>query len=289
MGALKAVKAEIIKVSKPKFMVSGKSGIGKTLYSLNFPNPYFIDTEGGAIRKQYQTKLISSQGAYFGKDQGSQDFSTVIEEIKSLSVQKHSYKTLVIDSFSHLYNTAAAIAEERIGNDYNRDKKEANRPSRQLLRWLEALDMTVILICHQKDKWEKRGKETINSGTTFDGFDKLEYILDLWIEIQKTGTKRTFIVKKTRIESFPEGQEFPLDYQTFSELYGKEIIEKESTVVKLINTDQIAEIKHFTGVMNIPKDEQEKWLGRAEVDNFDELTEEQADKILKFLKKKIGG
>src|SRR5689334_16532920 len=129
---LRAKKPEVVKVAKPKFLISGKSGVGKTWFALEFPGVYYIDTEGGAVREQYREKLIKSGGVYMGKDEGSQDFQTVIEEIKALATTKHEYKTLVIDSFSHLYNLAAAIAEEKIGNEFGRDKKEANRPTRQL-------------------------------------------------------------------------------------------------------------------------------------------------------------
>lgn len=270
-------------------MISGKSGVGKSVYALNFPTPYYIDTEGGAVRQQYQKKLLDSKGAYFGKEQGSQDINVVIEEVKTLATTKHGYKTLVIDSFSHLYNTAAAVAEEKVGNDFGRDKKEANKPSRQLIRWLDMLDMSVILVCHMRDKWERRGKDIIYSGTTFDGFDKMEYILDLWLEIQKNGDNRSFVVKKSRIESFPESKEFPLDYKTFSTLYGKEIIEKESEAIKIISAEQLLELKRLIDVMNIPKEDQEKWMEKAVVDKLEELTADQADKLINHYQKKLGG
>lgn len=289
MGTLKAVRPEVVKSAKPKFMLSGKSGVGKSFFSLNFPSVYYIDSEGGAVRQQYQKKLIDSKGAYFGKDQGSQDINVVIEEVKSLATTKHEFKTLVIDSFSHLYNTAAAVAEDKVGNDFGRDKKEANRPSRQLIRWLEMLDMNILLICHTKDKWERKGKDIIYSGTTFDGFDKMEFILDLWLEIAKNGETRSFIVKKSRIDSFPEGKEFPLDYKLFSTLYGKEIIEKESEAIKIISLDQLTELKRLIEVMNIPLAEQDKWLEKAVVDNLKELTADQAEKLITHYQKKLGG
>ena len=289
MGTLRAVKAGVAKESKPKFMISGKSGVGKTLFSLNFPSPYYFDCESGATRQQYRKKLISSNGVYFGREQGSQDINVVIEEIKTLATTKHEYKTIVIDSFSYLYNTAAAVAEEKIGNDFGRDKKEANRPSRQLIRWLEMCDMNIILLCHSKDRWERKGKDIVYSGTTYDGFDKLEFILDLWCEIQKNGDNRSFIVKKSRIDSFPEGKEFPLDYKLFSTLYGKEIIEKESEAIKIISTEQLIDLKRLIDVMNIPIAEQDKWLEKAVVDKLEELTADQADKLITHYQKKLGG
>ena len=55
--ALRAKKPEAVKVSKPKFLISGESGVGKTFFALDFPRPYLIDVESGATRPQYQEKL----------------------------------------------------------------------------------------------------------------------------------------------------------------------------------------------------------------------------------------
>lgn len=286
---LKGVKPEIVDVPKPKFMLSGRSGVGKTMLALDFPKPYYIDTEGGAVRQQYRKKLADNGGAYFGKDQGSQDFLSVIEEIKSLATTKHAFKTLVIDSFSHLYNTAAAIAEEKIGNDFGRDKKEANRPTRQLMRWLETIDMTVILICHAKDKWERRGRDIINTGTSFDGYDKLEFSLDLWIEANKMGNTRTLLVKKSRIESFPEGLEIPLDYKEFSRLYGKETVERDAAPVVMATPEQVARLKELLEVVKIDADVVATWLKKAQADDFDDMQGTHIAACIALCEKKVSG
>jgi len=284
---LKAIKPEIVKPSKPKFLISGKSGVGKTRFAISFEKPYFIDTEGGAVRKQYMSSLINSQGGYFGKEQGSQDFNIVIEEIKTLATTKHDYKTLVLDSFSKLYNMAAAIAEGEVGSDYGRDKKEANKPTRQLMRWLEKIDMNVILVCHQKDKWERKGKDIACVGTTFDGWDKLEYDLDLWIEIQKMGTERFFTVKKSRIDAFPEGQEFPLEYKKFCELYGEDVINAPVSPLIMATPAQVAEIKRLIETVRLDEEIIKKWLAKANVEDFDEMSSEQINKCIAFIKSKL--
>lgn len=284
---LRAIKPEIVMPAKPKFLISGKSGVGKTLFAISFEKPYFIDSEGGAVREQYMERLVKADGAYFGKEQGSQDFHIVIEEIKALATTKHNYKTLVIDSFSKLYNMAAAIAEESVGNDYGRDKKEANKPTRQLLRWLEKIDMTVILICHQKDKWERKGKDVVYTGTTFDGWEKLEYDLDLWIEIQKVGKERSFIVKKSRVDSFIEGMEFPLEYKKFVELYGEDIMHAPVQPLIMATPEQVAEIKRLVQLVRLDDEIVEKWLKKAEADDFDEMSSEQINKCISFIKAKL--
>lgn len=287
---LKGKKPELIEQGKPKFMISGKSGVGKTMFALDFPSPYFIDVEGGATRKQYVEKLSKSGGAYFGKDEGSQDYQSVINEIKALMTTKHDYKTLVIDSFSKLYNIAASIAEEKIGNEFSRDKKEANRPTRQLIKALDELDMTVILICHAKDKWVKGGKdgkETVNEGTTFDGYDKMEFELDLWIEIVKVGKNRNMVVKKSRISTFIEGDFYNLDYSIFAEKYGKDIIEKKSEPIKLATREQVLELNNLMDSVRVDESEKAIWFKKAGVDTFEEMKSDNVDKIIVYLKNKV--
>ncbi len=282
---LKAKKPEAVKISKPKFLISGESGVGKTFFSLDFPKPYLIDVEGGATRPQYQEKLKKVEGAYLGKDEGSQDFNTIIEEVKTLATTDHGYKTLIVDSFSYIYMLEAAIAEEKVGSDFGRDKKEAQRPTKQLIRWIEKLDMTVILICHSKGKWARKGKEIYQDGTTFDGWDKMEYILDLWIEIMKGG--KTFMIRKSRIESLPQDSSMPLSYDKFADVYGKDIIESKSKPTDLATTDQQKEVVSLIEALNVSDDQIDKWFKKCDVDDWSEMTSTQILGLINFLKSKI--
>lgn len=285
---LKAVKPEIVADGHAKMLLSGKSGVGKTFFALDWPKPYYIDSEGGAIRPEYRKKLSASGGAYFGKEQGSQDFNSVISELIALATTKHDFKTLILDSFSALYLRAAALAEERVGSDFGRDKKEANRPTRQLMRWIDCINMNVLLICHTKDKWERKRTGDISFvGTTFDGYDKLEYILDLWIELEKEGRNRHFVVKKSRIASLPQDDKFPLDFRKFSEIYGKEKIDGDSTPIVMATVEQVEELLHLIDVVKTDQATIDKWLSAADADSWNELTGEQIQKCISFLKSKI--
>jgi hypothetical protein len=285
--ALKAKQPEAVKPSKPKFLISGESGVGKTMFALDFPAPYLIDTESGATRPQYQDKLKKVGGAYFGKEEGSQDFDSVLEEVKQLATTQHEYKTLIIDSFSYLYLLVAAEAELAVGSDFGRDKKEANKPTRQLIRWIEKLDMTVILICHSRPKWVRRGKEIAQEGNTFDGYDKLEYILDLWIEIVKGG--KTFLINKSRIESLPQGDSMPLDYKKFAEVYGADIIEAPVHPAELATAEQIAKVVQLIDTLNVPQETIAKWFKKVDVESWDEMTVVQISGLIDMLTKKIEG
>lgn len=283
--ALKAKAPVDVIPTKPKFMISGESGVGKTFFALDFPKPYLIDSEGGATREQYQAKLKKTGGAYFGKDEGSQDFRAVIEEVKQLTTTKHEYKTLIIDSFTYLYMLEASEAEAKGGSDFGRDKKMANIPTRQLISVLEKCDLNIILICHSKTKWERRGKDIIDAGSTFDGYDKLEYILDLWIEILKGG--KTFLVKKSRIQNLTQGDSYPLSYDKFAELYGKDTVERDAVPVSLASDEQIARLLVLIEGLKIDQETIDKWYKKCNVESWVEMSSEQITSLIQFCEKKI--
>lgn len=283
--ALKAKAPVDVIPTKPKFMISGESGVGKTFFALDFPKPYLIDCEGGATREQYQEKLKKSGGAYFGKEEGSQDFKAVIEEVKQLTTTKHEYKTLIIDSFTYLYMLEASEAESKGGSDFGRDKKMANIPTRQLISVLEKCDLNIILVCHSKIKWERRGKDIIDAGSTFDGYDKLEYILDLWIEIGRGG--KTFGVKKSRIQGLTQGDSYPLSYDKFAELYGKDTVERPAIPVQLATTEEVFRLMSLIEGLKIDPDTQEKWMKKCGVDEYVEMSSVQIQSLIQHCEKLI--
>jgi hypothetical protein len=228
---------------------------------------------------------------YMGREEGSNDFTTVIQEVQTLATVKHDYLTLVIDSFSKLYNIASAQAEARVGSDYGKDRKEANKPTRQLMIWLDKLDMNVVLICHQRDKWSKVGGELQNLGVTFDGFEKLEYDLHLALNIQPGYDKRTSIatVHKTRLEGFPRGQQFPWNFKEFEERAGSGLMLRPAQAVDVATPEQIEEVGRLLRTVKVDDDWEEKALSKAGVTSWSEMDAEKVLKCIVFLKSRVSG
>jgi len=290
MRKLKA-KPPVGKTKRAKIILSGRAGVGKTYFALDFPSCYYIDVEGSAERDHYAQKLAKAGGVYFGQDEGSQDYETVIEEIVTLATVEHEYKTVVIDSFSKLYATAAGIAEEKVGSDFGRDKKEANGPTRRLIRWIDRLDMNVILICHQADKWGKdaKGEQSVID-TTFDGMKRLEYELDLWIEIIKEGKSRKGRVRKSRLLGFVEGERFELDYKDFAERYGKKLINADHQVTHQTATpEQASNLITLCRDAGIPTTTISKWCEKAGVESAELLPPDVMSKCIEYAEGRING
>jgi hypothetical protein len=288
MNKLRAVKPEVKEIDRTKMVLYGREKVGKTTFALTFPSVYYMDTEGGAVREQYQEQLIKSGGAYFGQSQGSLDFKTVLEEVVTLATEKHNFKTLVIDSFSKLYNTARAIAEEdsKIGSAFGADKREANRPTRQLIRWLDKLDMNVILICHRLDKWEGTGADRKVIGSTFDGFDKLAYELDLIIEAVKINEGRKFLVKASRISQMPEGLIGDLNFSVFSKSFGEAKLIKEQIVYTAATPEQVGQVQEINKKHNVSEDAQKKWLQKLNAEDWSEAPADSVQKYIDFYNQK---
>lgn len=289
---LGAVAPKAAEPSRPKITVFGKPGVGKTWGALDFPSVYYIDTEAGADLAHYTDKLEKSGGVYFGREQGSQDFATVIEQVKLLATETHPYKTLVIDSLSKIYNLEVNKEAEKFAtknpdakSDYGASKKPAIRLSSTLIRWLDKLDMNVILICHEKAEWAN-GEQI---GFVPDSHDKLEYELHLCLRIVKEGESRKAYVKKSRLKEFPDGSKFDWSYNEFSKKFGKQVLEADAKQIILATPEQVKELNDLLEVIKMPDGDTDKWLKKANVETFSEMNSDQISACINFLKNKKEG
>lgn len=288
-SALKGIKPSSAQPSKPKILIFGKPGVGKTWTSLDFPTPYMIDTESGADLAHYTAKLEAAGGSYFGVDQGSLDFKEVIEQVRALATIDHPYKTLIIDSVSKIFNTTIAAESEKLGtaDQYGASKKPAVSYTRQLVNWLDRLDMTVILVAHEKPLWGIDAKgQRAEIGVTFDAYDKLEYELNLCLNITKEGDSRKARVRKSRLLEFPDASNFEWSYARFAELYGKAAIEKKSEAIKLATEEQIKEFNTLLETIKVADDWLEKCLTKFKAAKIEELDSDKLEKMIEFLKGK---
>lgn len=287
---LKAVDPKAAEPSKPKILIYGKPGVGKTWTALDFPNVFYIDTEGGADLAHYTEKLKNAHGMYFGPDQGSLHFDEVIGQIQALATEEHHFKTVVIDSFTKLFNLEIAREAERLGdkNAFGADKKTAIANTRRLISWLTRLDMNVVIICHEKPQWgtDSRG-ERAEIGQTFDGWDKLEYELHLCLSVIKNGPQRVAKIRKTRLLGFPDAETFPWSYEEFAQRYGKDVIERDTVKLMLATDEQLAEFAKLMSIVKLDDaNKQDKWI----IDNQENIKDVESEKvasIITHLKQKV--
>ncbi len=278
---LKAKKPSIIE-QRLKCLFYGASGVGKTIAACQFPKPYIIDTEGSTNKPQY-VKLIEESG---GAVLMTNDFDELIEQVKDLLTTEHEFKTLVIDSLTLLYNDLLEKAEKKVGSEFGRHYGEANKRMKQLLNLLFRLDMNVIITSHSKNEY---GANLSVLGQTFDCYKKLDYLFDLVFEIQKRGNERVGLVKKTRIEGFPDMDCFKFSYDEIAERYGREILERDAVAQEIATIDQVRELLRLIDLIKVPSEIYQKWLDKGSSERWEEMPREAIQKCIDHLTSKIKG
>lgn len=284
LGGLRARKPKATKRGRARILVYGPPKNGKTYGLCGFKNTLYIDAEGGALEPQYQNQLEAAGSMYVGPEEGSQDHEKILAAMKALSTSKHKFTTIVYDSLSKLFDNQIAADTDRLataGRDmdktYGAEKKGAVRFVRRLIRWADMLDMNLILVCHSKDRWEN-GQVT---GTTFDGWAKLEYELHVCLSV----VNRKAIVTASRYDEFPKGSSLDWNYTEFSKRYGADSIESAIAPVVMASPEQVAQLETLLSVRKDAETLTEKWLKAADADNFTEMKAEQITKCIEYLSK----
>jgi len=280
------------KEKRLKVFVFGEAGIGKTTAVCMFPKAYLIDTERGS---DFYSNAISKAGSVVFQSNNPDEIK---EEVRELLTTKHDYRTLVVDPITQVYN-ATQEKWTKVFEKYSKSEKDAEVQDfgmrywgkvkgdfKGLQRLLLALDMNVIVTAHQKDIY---GPGFSKTGVTFDSMRGDDYFFDLIFRIEKRGEDRIAITVKERAEigqaKFPA--EFVWSYDNFCKYYGKEIIEKESTPVIMATLAQVQRVKELIEVVKVDEETINKWLVKADCDDWSEMTGETVQKVIDFMVKKI--
>lgn len=137
------------KVTKPYFItILGASGVGKTSFAAQAPNPIFACTEDGSF------------GMDIARLPRIESYEMMVDAVNELLTSKHDFKTFVLDSLDHFEpllwkhvckkNSWASLEDGSYGKGY----AEANLVWHQFFGLMKQLreKMNVILICHQQVK-----------------------------------------------------------------------------------------------------------------------------------------
>lgn len=277
--ALRAQKPETIE-KRLKLFLFGSPKVGKTTAELNFPSVYLIDTEKGAVHEQY-VRLMEANGSQVFQ---TNDVDEVIDEIRTLGTEKHSFKTVAVDPVTMLEADLVEKAEKEFGAGDMRIWGKRDRKMKRLLNLLNKLDMNVIVTAHGKIDY---GPNMTRLGTTFDAWKRWPYAFDLIIELEKRGSERVALVRGSRIETFAEGEVFTWSYDEFKRRYP--IIDKDAEPVVLATTEQVTELNDLLGKVKLPEGTVDKWLSKASVDCLEDLDTVTIQKCIDYVHKTLKG
>lgn len=271
---LKAKKPETVE-KRLKLFLFGSYKVGKTTAALSFPSVYAIDVEKGAVHEQY-VKLMAANGSEILH---SNDVDEVIAEVRALAVERHKFRTLLIDPITMIESDLIDKAEAYLRNT-TKDYKDGDmrvwnirdRKLKRLVNLLNRLDMNVIVTAHGKIEYAPGGTMT-RIGTTFDGWKRWPFEFDLVIELEERGTERVALVRGTRIETFTKGEVFAWSYEEFLRRYPA--IDKEAKPIVMASPEQIIELNRMLEIVKLEEGTTDKWLAKAKADSFEDFTSDQ--------------
>jgi len=222
-------KAEV-QADRLKMYIYGEAGTGKTVTSLQFPNPAVIDTEKGS--KHY--------GKYFDFYRiETSNPKEVLKAIEELIENPQKFKTIVIDPFTPLYEKImdGQLTRMKIKNgDPNytlqpKDYRPIRAEVKNLIDRLLSLDMNVIVAARSATLYSQEEFMKI-LGTKPDGPKDMPYMFDVVLELTKImrDGKEVFIARteKDRTNTLPAT--FDFTYQSFVEYVGIEGLERDPVI-----------------------------------------------------------
>lgn len=286
--ALRARKPEI-KAPRLKALLFASEGVGKTHFCCSFPDTYYIDTEGLEDYPHFTDLLRENNSDMIYLN----DLEEIIKEVKALLSTKHNYKTLIVDSLSFPYAWLAQMEADRLkkkdteGTEFGINLAKGKRLTFQLGILLSRLDMNIIVIAHERVKYEKN----VEIGSTYDITDKMAYSLGSVWNLKLLGQHRKLFIRKSRYPQLKAGDALDFDngYETIKNIFGEQIFKRESEVKELASNDQLMEVKRLIAVLNVSEDRVNKILTNAKASSLDEIEKNYMDKLIISMQKTIQG
>lgn len=270
-------------------LIYSDAGVGKTYFACSIPSVYYIDTEGVLKYKKFveMLKARKSDAVVI------YELTEIIKEIKTLLTVKHNYKTVVIDSITFPYALMGNMEAERLnvkdkeGTEFGINMAKPKRLTFHLGILLSRLDMNVIVLAHEKTKFDE-GKDV---GKIADTNEKMGYSLGTVLQLKIQGDSRKAFVQKTRYDEIlpRELLDFNDGYQTLKQRFGEEIFLRESEIEILATPEQIEELNRLIELFKVPQNIIDKWLMAAKSQSLDEMETKKIQACIDSLKSKIKG
>jgi hypothetical protein len=264
-----------------KLFMYGEPGVGKTMAAIQFPNSYIIDAERGT---DHYASIIRASGSVVLQ---TTSHNEVVDQLRALLSEKHSYKTLVIDPVSTIYSELLDECEEKVGEHMARHFGEAQKHMKRIANLLTALDMNIVVTAHAKPEY---GPNLIRMGLTFDGWRRLPYVFDVVVQLVRDGQRRMARVEKSRIPSFPDGDYFEWNYDAVKARYAAPTLERAPKAVELADPDQVRRVRQLLAQLSPVRLESlkvDRWFSKAGVSDWDDMPEEVIEKCISRLEQEV--
>lgn len=258
---------------------------GKSFFVANLHNALIFDTDiGGGLA--YAEARIKRNGSV-RVEAGTYD--EVLAELKERQRARllQEITTLAIDHLSALHQGSTLKHNPTMERDFGRASDLATREWRRIREFCRNQDFNLICTSHLKAKWEHERVV----GTQADGAKNLEGDVGIVLQVRR-GTQYPSLAWVQKWRRDPEDQRgpipttFPFTLEAFEKLAGAGLSEPRKPAA-LATEAQVQRIKELLELVKLDDGTVEKWLKKAGAESFGEMLEDDVNKCIAFVEKKL--
>jgi len=277
-----AGKKEIeVKPERVIALVAGESGTGKSFWIGNLKNTLIFDTDiGGGL--SYLTARIEKNGSERIEVSEYPEVMDAINKRKRDGSLKN-YTTIAIDHLTTLQHNAVNRHNPNMSDDFGRSYDKATREWRRVRELARIGDFNLICTAHMKTKYVDKQA----AGTTTDASKNIEADMSMVLYLQRTARYPSLAhVQKWRRD--PEDRRgpipanFPFTVEEFLKIHGFPL-DGQRQEVPMASEAQVKELVRLLEVVKLPDGTADKWLAKAKVDLWDEMTNTDISKCIAYL------
>jgi len=267
--------------------ITGDSGAGKSFFIANIKNALVYDTDMGGGLRYADARIQKNESERIE----ASSWIEVIDDIKARSKNGGLKPTIAIDHATSLHQEAELRHNPQQDADFGRSSKMATAEWRRLRGLLRNLDCNIFLTAHMKSEF-KGGEIT---GVTTDGAKNIEGDADinLYLHHQKgTGYPSSAqVIKWRRDPDDPRGPVkpmFPFTFEEFSKISGGGMA-RERQDVRLVSTETLTTMISLLEKVKVEDTTKKRWLSKSGVSKWEDMSEDQALKVITHLHKQVTG
>lgn len=274
-------------------LIEGESGSGKSFFMACLKNAVIYDTDLGGGLAAYETRI---------KKNGSErvemsTFGEILADIRVRLKTGRLKETIVIDHVTGLHQEALMRHNPTQDSDYGRSGNKATYEWRKIREFARSFDCNLLTVAHMKAEYE-HDKQV---GKIADGAKNIEGDLHIVLRLESLkddkGRKKypsvANVIKWRRDPEDPRGMpppSFTFTLEEFERIHGANYNRERANIV-LASEESITSLKNTMSLLDkeVSADLQAKALKSAGVESLEFLSQEQIEKFIVFVQKKIQG
>jgi hypothetical protein len=270
-------------------LIEGDSGCGKSFFVANLKNALIYDTDLGGGLAAYDKRIEKNKSERVELS----SYPDILADLRARAKDGKLPENLVIDHITQLQQEANIRHNPKQEADFGRSGNKANSEWRQIREFARTFDCNLFCVAHLKAEYEKEKAV----GKIADGAKNVEGDMHIVLRLESSkdekGRKKypsTAITIKWRRDPDDERgavpDSFPFLLDEFEKIHGLNYMRKREAV-QFAKTESV---KALTEALDFLGEERKaelssKWLSAAGAEKFDQMTEEQVERCLDFIKK----